>query len=72
MTAVSPYSVPVLLFLTNACSLTSHYPSQAVACESWVDGSPTQVEEDLWDDSMLEVWYTVTTHYGCTIRTSLV
>ena len=26
-----------------------------MACENWSDGPPTQVEEDLWDDSMLEV-----------------
>ena len=26
-----------------------------MSCESWVDGDPTQVEEDLWDDSLLEV-----------------
>lgn len=29
---------------------------EAVGCESWSDGPPTQVEEDLWDDSMLEVY----------------
>ena len=28
---------------------------EAVGCESWSDGQPNQVEEDLWDDSMLEV-----------------
>lgn len=28
---------------------------EAVGCESWSDGPPNQVEEDLWDDSMLEV-----------------
>ena len=28
---------------------------EAVGCESWEDGEPAQVEEDLWDDSMLEV-----------------
>lgn len=28
---------------------------EAVGCESWSDGEPNQVEEDLWDDSMLEV-----------------
>lgn len=29
---------------------------EAVGCESWSDGPPTQVEEDLWDDSMLQVY----------------
>lgn len=28
---------------------------EAVGCESWSDGPPAQVEEDLWDDSLLEV-----------------
>ena len=28
---------------------------EAVGCERWEDGEPSQVEEDLWDDSMLEV-----------------
>ena len=28
---------------------------EAMGCESWSDGPPTQVEEDLWDDSLLEV-----------------
>jgi DNA-dependent protein kinase catalytic subunit len=29
---------------------------EAVGCESWSDGHPNQVEEDLWDDSMLECY----------------
>ena len=28
---------------------------EAVGCEGWEDGQPIQVEEDLWDDSMLQV-----------------
>lgn len=28
---------------------------EAVGCETWGDGQPSQVEEDLWDDSMLQV-----------------
>ncbi len=26
-----------------------------MSCEDWADGDPTQVEEDLWDDSLLAV-----------------
>lgn len=37
---------------------------EAVGCESWSDGPPTQVEEDLWDDSMLEVYIHLYTE-GC-------
>ena len=42
---------------------------EAVGCDSWSDGQPSQVEEDLWDDSMLEVRalqcnHTVTTLYN--------
>lgn len=44
-----------LFLVASFCVTCSHYPSQAVACENWSDGPPTQVEEDLWDDSMLEV-----------------
>ena len=28
---------------------------KAIGCENWEDGKPSQVEEDLWDDSMLQV-----------------
>ena len=28
---------------------------QALKCEVWSDGQPTQVEEDLWEDSLLSV-----------------
>lgn len=28
---------------------------EAVGCENWGDGQPSQVEEDLWEDSMLQV-----------------
>ena len=27
----------------------------AVGCDSWADGPPLQVEEDLWEDSLLQV-----------------
>ena len=27
----------------------------AVGCDSWSDGPPMQVEEDLWEDSLLQV-----------------
>ena len=30
-------------------------PLQALKCEEWADGEPTQVEEDLWYDSLLSV-----------------
>jgi len=28
---------------------------QALKCNSWKEGEPTSVEEDLWDDSLLAV-----------------
>ncbi len=28
---------------------------QALKCDTWPDGAPTQVEEDLWYDSLLLV-----------------
>ena len=28
---------------------------EAVECENWGDGQPSQVEKDLWEDSMLQV-----------------
>ena len=27
----------------------------AIGCDSWSDGPPMQVEEDLWEDSLLQV-----------------
>jgi DNA-dependent protein kinase catalytic subunit len=29
---------------------------EAVGCENWGDGQPSQVEEDLWEDSMLQCY----------------
>ena len=28
---------------------------QALSCENWEDGQPLSVEEDFWDDALLQV-----------------
>ena len=62
--SVKPFWIPfgcIFMKLVHACSgrLVCQwmflYPCQAMSCESWADGDPTQVEEDLWDDSLLAV-----------------
>ena len=48
----SPILPPTALEHASWCLLCVF---QALKCELWADGAPTQVEEDLWYDSFLSV-----------------